>query len=487
VGRNSFKIDQVFRFGFLVVPLLILHPSHRDPPPVQVCSGLAFGVGRIHPTSTISLTPIALTLGIWATILPAARGDEGMVPIITPSLAQPELSQDHPDLLPGSAAIAPPENQPPAFALPCAEILEPPSRFSARPSAVQTQKLLTTSDLQVPRTINHELGEIKLLPTSAEGLSSETLAVPIKDSLDSNPIPGQPGQESPVGSIPVDDPELGEIRFRPSPDDELGTIRERPKIKVAKAQTKSVYLQAHADYFTTSNAFSAKDKISDGFSRTGLTLFYAPPLGPKTYLITSADVNVVRYGTVTELNYNEIRFRAGVSQQLSPTMSAELGWSHQQLFATESGFKGIFRGNRYLKDNSLRFELSRRDTLNPRLSLFTFYQLRRSFTDRPDSDRLSHTFYSSLGYKLNPRVDLALDYQYNLSKYLRQDRRDHFNQVLGRVSWKTTQSLQTNFFVGYSFGFSSEDRTQFGRRGNAAIDFNGWLLGVNLVVNTPLF
>jgi hypothetical protein len=479
-------MDQVFRFGFLVVPLRILPPFHRHPLPVQVCSGLVFSVCPIHPTSTIALTPIALTLGIWATILPAARGDEGMVPIITPGPAQPELSQDHPDLFPATA-IAPPENQPPAFALPSSGILEPPSRFSACPSALQTQKLVTTSDPQGPRPIDRELGEIKLLPKSAEGLSSETLAVPNKDSLDSDPIPGQPVQESPAGSIPVNDPELGVIRFRPSLEDELGEIRERPKPKVAKAQTKSVYLQAHADYFTTSNAFSAKDAVSDGYSRTGLTLFYAPPLGPKTYLVTSADVNVVRYGNITELNYNEMRFRAGVSQQLSPTMSAELGWSHQQLFATESGFKGIFRGNRYLKDNSLRFELSRRDTLNPRLSLFTFYQLRRSFTDRPDSDRLSHTFYSSLGYKLNPRVDLALDYQYNLSKYLRQDRRDHFNQVLGRVSWKTTQSLQTNLFVGYSFGFSSEDRTQFGRRGNAAIDFNGWLLGVNLVVNTALF
>ncbi len=465
--------------------MFILYIFPRDLHLAQVSSGLASGGCRIRPSRAIWLTPIAVTL-VWATALPSARADQGSLTVAAPLATDPERPQNHPDLL-ASAGIAPPESQLPTSRVTDSQILESPPQWIANPTVLQQNRLTKAELVGLPKAIDPELGEIKLLPKSSKSLPTET-SQPLPTALPNGPLPQNiPDSPAAVGEISNGDPELGEIRIRPSTDDELGTIRERPKPKMAKVQTKSVYLQAHADYFSTSNAFSAKDKISDGFSRTGLTLFYAPPLGRKTYLITSVDANVVRYGHVTELNYNELRFRAGVSQELSPTMFAELGWSNQQLFASGKGFKGIFQGDRYLKDNSLRFELSRRDSLNSRLSLSTFYQLRRSFTNRADSDRLSNTFYTSLSYKVNPRVDLALDYQYNLSKYLYQDRLDHFNQVLGRVSWKTSKSVQANFFVGYSFGFSSENRSQFGRRGNAAIDFNGWLLGVNLVVNTPLF
>jgi hypothetical protein len=308
------------------------------------------------------------------------------------------------------------------------------------------------------------------------------------------PIPDLPTEPTPELRprqdllIPANDPELGQIQTRPRESDELGKILIRPKPKPpAAAKSKSVYLLANANYFTTANAFSARDRISDGLVRTGVTLFYAPALGPSTYLITSADANIVRYNRLSQLNYNELRFRAGISQRLSPVMFGELGWSNQQLFATERGFAGTFRGDRYLNDNSLRFELSRRDRLSPKLSLVTFYQLRRSFTDREDSDRLSNTLYASLAYKLTPKVELALNYQYNRSDYINRDRRDHFHQVLGQLSWNTTKQLQTNLFAGYSFGSSSDSRPLFGQAGNQAIDFGGWTLGINLVLNTALF
>jgi hypothetical protein len=366
-----------------------------------------------------------------------------------------------------------------------------------------------------------ELGHIKLRPKALSGpeaLSPENapLAPPatlIRDDLRSAPedraLPRPQAEPSPSTIepipdwtieptpelrpsqkplIPANDPELGQIQTRPRESDELGKILIRPKPKPpAAAKSKSVYLLAHADYFTTTNAFSAKDRIPDGLVRTGVTLFYAPALGPSTYLITSADANIARYIKLSQLNYNELRFRAGISQRLSPVMFGELGWSNQQLFATERGFAGTFRGDRYLNDNSLRFELSRRDKLSKKLNLVTFYQLRRSFTDRSDSDRFSNTLYASLAYKVTPGVELALDYQYNRSDYINRDRRDHFNQVLGRLSWNTAKRLQTNLFAGYSFGSSSDDRKLFGREGGQSIDFKGWTLGINLVLNTPLF
>jgi hypothetical protein len=348
-----------------------------------------------------------------------------------------------------------------------------------------------------------ELGHIQLRPkalSSPETIAPENAspsppATLIQDDLRSSPdqraLPNPPTELPPVTEtplIPANDPELGQIQTRPPESDELGKILIRPKPKPpAAAKSKSVYLLAHADYFTTSNAFSAKDRISDGLVRTGVTLFYAPALGPSTYLITSADANIARYLKLSQLNYNELRFRAGISQRLSPVMFGELGWSNQQLFATERGFAGTFRGDRYLNDNSLRFELSRRDKLSPKLNLVTFYQLRRSFTDRTDSDRLSNTLYASLAYKVTPGVELALDYQYNRSDYINRDRRDHFQQVLGRLSWNTAKQIQTNLFAGYSFGSSSDNRQLFGRAGDQNIDFKGWTLGINLVLNAPLF
>jgi hypothetical protein len=342
-----------------------------------------------------------------------------------------------------------------------------------------------------------ELGQIKLRPpalSSPETLPPENntraeLAPSAVEPISEQMIEPRPAiQPAQTPLIPANDPELGQIQTRPPESDELGKILIRPKPKPpAAAKSKSVYLLAHADYFTTANAFSARDRISDGLVRTGVTLFYAPALGPSTYLITSADANIARYIKLSQLNYNELRFRAGISQRLSPVMFGELGWSNQQLFVTERGFAGTFRGDRYLNDNSLRFELSRRDKLSPKLNLVTFYQLRRSFTDRRDSDRLSNTLYASLGYKVTPGLELALDYQYNRSDYVNRDRRDHFHQVLGRLSWNTAKQIQTNLFAGYSFGSSSDDRKLFGRAGDQNIDFKGWTLGINLVLNAPLF
>jgi hypothetical protein len=350
-----------------------------------------------------------------------------------------------------------------------------------------------------------ELGQIQLRPKAlsrpeaippenAPAVPPATLMGTERPASAVEPIPDLPTEPTPEFRpsqdllIPDNDPELGQIQTRPRESDELGKILIRPKPKPpAAAKSKSVYLLANANYFTTANAFSAKDRISDGLIRTGVTLFYAPALGPSTYLITSADANIARYTKLSQLNYNELRFRAGISQRLSPVMFGELGWSNQQLFATERGFAGTFRGNRYLNDNSLRFELSRRDKLSPKLNLVTFYQLRRSFTDREDNDRLSNTLYASLAYKAAPNIELALNYQYNRSDYINRDRRDHFHQILGQLSWNTTKQLQTNLFAGYSFGSSSDNRQLFGQLGNQKIDFRGWTLGINLVLNTALF
>ncbi|NJM45682.1 MAG: hypothetical protein HC860_05505 [Alkalinema sp. RU_4_3] len=356
---------------------------------------------------------ILLVLGCWAMVPPmVAQGNEGLdegVAIEAPRIEAPKIEVPKIE----TPKIETPKIETPKIETPIQPV--PPKTIS-----------LSESDRPMEGQLEDaELGHLKLRPKALAG--PETLppenapAVPpatlIRDDLSPTTQP------PPTPLIPPNDPELGQIQTRPPESDELGKILIRPKPKPpAAAKSKSVYLLAHADYFTTANAFSAKDRISDGLIRTGATLFYAPALGPSTYLITSADANIARYTKLSQLNYNELRFRAGISQRLSPVMFGELGWSNQQLFATERGFTGTFRGDRYLNDNSLRFELSRRDRLSPKLNLVTFYQLRRSFTDRSDSDRLSNTLYASLAYKATAKLELALNYQYNRSDYISRDR-----------------------------------------------------------------
>ncbi|MGV0026646.1 hypothetical protein [Phormidesmis priestleyi] len=296
------------------------------------------------------------------------------------------------------------------------------------------------------------------------------------------------------------DPELGTLQLKPltlerSVDPELGIpiLREQPldqRPPVPRvARQPAVYLLLRADYFKTTNVFSGIDPVNDGLIRSGLTLFYAPAIGPQTYLVTSLDASLIRYAnlgsmnnrigstTFGSLNYNELRFRAGILQRLSPRMFGEIGWSNQQLFTTKEGLRDALRGDRFFNDHSIRVELNRQDPLSPSLSLNTFYQFRASFADPSDRDRLIHSLITSLGYSLSPSLQAAIDYQIAWSHFTRQARDDVYQQLVGRLTYTLTPQSQFNVFGGFSFGNSSDSN----------IDFNGLIVGVGLVINLPLF
>jgi hypothetical protein len=296
------------------------------------------------------------------------------------------------------------------------------------------------------------------------------------------------------------DPELGTFQLKPltleeATDPELGIpiLREKPLDQRPPAprvaRQPSVYLLLRADYFRTTNVFSGIDPVNDGLIRSGLTLFYAPAIGPQTYLVTSLDASLIRYAnlggmknqvgssTFGSLNYNELRFRAGVLQRLSPRMFGEIGWSNQQLFTTKEGLRDALRGDRFFNDHSIRVELNRQDPLSPSLSLNTFYQFRASFADPSDRNRLIHSLITSLGYSLSPNFQAAIDYQIAWSHFTQQARDDIYQQLVGRLTYTVTPQSQFNVFGGFSFG-SSSDRN---------IDFKGLIVGVGLVINLPLF
>lgn len=336
-------------------------------------------------------------------------------------------------------------------------------------------------------------------PTVAVAIEA-VLAEAIGQANSPPPSDGKP-PAAVVSDPTISDPELGVLHLQASPtlpavsddlgqqkqqircasgaalDPELGCLPLQPLPPPPPPRQPFVYLLARTDYFRSSNVFSAVDPVNDGLIRPGLTLFAAPAIGRNTYLIGSIDGNLVRYNTQSQIDYNDLRFRAGIFQRLSPTMFGELGWSNQQLFIAGGKIPGLPVGTRFLNDHAIRLELSRRDQLNKRLALNTFYQLRLSFADPDSRSRLLNSFIASLSYDVQSNLQVGLDYQFALANFTVIQRDDKYHQVAARLTYTAFRNTQLNVFVGYSFG-SSTDPT---------IEFNSLILGVSLTVSLGLF
>jgi hypothetical protein len=277
------------------------------------------------------------------------------------------------------------------------------------------------------------------------------------------------------------DPELGDLKVQ-SADDEIGDVPVRPLPPPAPPRPrvkppKYVYLQGRLDYFRTSNVFSGIDPIDDSLFRSGLSLLATPRIGQQTFLIAGVDANLVHYANEVRINYDELRFRAGIFQQLSPRMYGEIGWTNQQLFLGSDNLADAFSGQRFLNDHAIRVELSRQDPLGKNLVLTTFYQFRLSFAEPGDRSRLINSFFASLGYNIMPALQLGLDYQFALADFTQEDREDRYHQLLMRLSYRLSNQTRLTVFGGYSFGGSSVP----------TIDFDGGIFGVSFTVNLPLF
>ncbi|MGG6267639.1 hypothetical protein ACQ4M3_11725 [Leptolyngbya sp. AN03gr2] len=373
------------------------------------------------------------------------------------------------------------------------------------PSAFLSEALdsLSTTQKQLPSSV-----ESPVLPPSRcwRSISTDCAYRPgsIQITQQTEPTP-ESRRDSELGDLrlsPIPDSELGILSLQPietdppvgAADPELGTLRiqerttpQPPLVLPQRPRQPTAYLLARTDYFKSSNVFSDVDPVDDGLFRTGLTFFYAPPIGSRTFLITSIDTNLIRYtqlgryrdinGDIRSLNYDELRFRAGVFHRITPRLSAELGWSNQKLFTSNRGLTQIFGGREFFGDNSIRFELSRQDKLSPNLSLNTYYQFRWSIANPNDRSRILNTFIATLAYNISQRFQTAIDYQFSWSHFTQQERDDLYHQLIGRVSYNLTPRTQANIFAGYSFGNSSDRR----------IDFNSFIFGAGLVFSVPLF
>lgn len=283
-----------------------------------------------------------------------------------------------------------------------------------------------------------------LLTQLEQGSPSEVLPLPPE-----NPSQTQPG----LG----EDPELGILRLRELP------VPPPPS-------QPAVYLLGGAGYFRSNNIFSGVDPVDDGLFRTGLTLLAVPSIGPQTSLFASVGGNIFRYSDLSEYDYNELRFNAGIRQQIGNRSYGELGWNNRQLFSKDGG-------DRFLNDHSAYLELGRRDLLAERLTLDTYYQLRLSFANPSDRSQVINSVGASLGYNLSPSLLLALDYQFAFADFTQQEREDQYHQLLARMNYTLSPNSRLYLFGGKSFGSSSDSN----------INFDGLVFGLGVDFSLTLF
>ncbi len=321
-------------------------------------------------------------------------------------------------------------------------------------------------------------GDFKLDPNVNPTINLIKPKVPVVSDPELSPVTPSPVTPPP---IPETSPAIVEP-LESGSDPELGTIkiRETPPVTPPPAPrpAPSLYLLGHFNYFQTDNVFSSIPLQTDGVAGTGLALYYLPRLSPKTYLLVLAQSNILRYGTFSRLNYDELRLKVGLYRQLTPRLSSEIGWSYQQLTTAKEDIKNLFQGVRFFNEHSLRFDLTRQDPLSPSLNLITAYQFRWNLTgDIEKYDRLVNGGQISLSYKLSPRISTGLDYQASWTHFTEQSRDDVSHYLGANLSYNLNDRMSLNAFGGRSMGVSSEKR----------IEPNSWIFGLGFNFNVAIF
>ena len=260
-----------------------------------------------------------------------------------------------------------------------------------------------------------------------------------------------------------------------NPDPELGcllldgSVQDKPPI---------LYLTPRVDFFRSNNLLLGLVPISDGLVRSSISLLAVPSLDANTFLLAGIEGAFSRYFKVPIYNYDELKARVGILRRLSPSMTAELAWIHQQLFIANNDIPQFPYGSRFLKENTAQFTLARQDTFSDRLSLSSIYQLRWGFAEPTSLSRLFNVLFLSLNYNLNRQrtVQVGLDYQFSVATYTDVQRTDLYQQILGRLSMQVVRNTQFSLYGGLSFGSSTAP----------TVDFNGVVLGISLAVNLGL-
>ncbi|NJL85035.1 MAG: hypothetical protein HC886_02150 [Leptolyngbyaceae cyanobacterium SM1_1_3] len=271
----------------------------------------------------------------------------------------------------------------------------------------------------------------------------------------------EPETELPPSEIEVGDAELGILRLREDPLPSESILPSPPVL----------YLLGRVDYLSSDNIFlNEVDPIGDAFVRPGLTLLAVPAVGPRTALIASASVNLLRYRQVEAASYDELSLQVGIRHVLNSKTFGQISWTNQQLFRSDFT-------DQFFDSHSLDLLIWRYDQLQPKLSLSSYYQARFSFSDPDEFSRIIQSLGASLFYQISPNLQTGLNYQLTLSDFTQQARFDAYHQLTAQVTYGLSASARLRLFGGISFGGSSEN----------VVDFNDTLIGVTFDFDLPLF
>lgn len=313
--------------------------------------------------------------------------------------------------------------------------------------------------------------------------------IPLACSSKLQPAPAEEGLDAPQVAV---DPELGILRVRElevkNGNWELGILRLRElevqdsglelgnlrlrelEVQPPRRSQPAAHLLARLSYFQTNNMFSGVDPVNGGLISSGLTFWAAPALGPKTNFVAVIDGNLIRYVDKSEFNYNQLRFRAGIRQRLTPRMYGEIGWNNQQLFRASVG-------ERFLNEHSIRLALYRRDRLTDRLRLDSLYEFRLSNANPDSRSRMINSLSVSLSYYIQRNLEVGFDYQFGLSTFTQRDRQDQYHRLLTRLTYAVSRDSQISVQGGLSLGGSSDPN----------IDFNNLFFSVTYTLDLGKF
>ncbi len=289
---------------------------------------------------------------------------------------------------------------------------------------------------------------------------------------------GVPTRQLPVNSDPSTLPSdltSPESEIKPlDPEDtrsEVGEIRILDRPAVAERRQPDVQLLLRSSTFSSSNITSLSTfRPSDTVFVNSALLLATPKLGETTRLIASAGGGLVRFANQGDSDYNLLNFNVAVQQRIAPGTYGQLGWVQENLYRSGSG-------DRLLRDNSVQFILGRQDQLGQQLRLDSFYELRASFTNPDDQNRVENTLGARLRYDITPKLQGALDYRLTFKNFTQVDRSDTEHQISALAIYNINSDVFVTGSVSYLFGRSS----------SSAIDLDNLSVGVSLGWNVPLF
>lgn len=190
-------------------------------------------------------------------------------------------------------------------------------------------------------------------------------------------------------------------------------------------------------------AASADAKISgDTLFFNGATLRASPKLGTHTRLAADLGGAIARYDGDT--GYNLLNSSLGIRQELTDTMSGEIGWTFRQIYGL-----GPFNN---LTDHGARLGIKRSDRLFTDAFLNSSYEIQAYFSDPTDHSRIAHFLRLGLSYGFTPKLHGLLNYRLIHNEFTHNDLDDTRHETGLRVNYQIWRNVAVGASVSYLAG-----------------------------------